>query len=188
MYPPMGQGDSRDNGVDHLGEDFREVKDRVDRELQEIYMPRYKVTLGLPYDTIGENLAFVRSLLKHSDETYRSNALSFLDTFCEPTREFVEQLEQYALKDPSKAVQATAVACLGKIRHRFKQFEITRFLLSLVEDERCDPIVRKYSYIVLLDSEHLADIDPIGIPDNVRFPEDVDWLYLNKLREQYGLT
>jgi hypothetical protein len=99
----------------------------------------------------------------------------------ELTDRFRLQCQELALHDPDLLVRSKAVGCLGACYAGTANRQIASLLAKLVCDPSESSSVRlaAYSAIVIVNSGKAIGC-PKLIP-NLRFPEDVDWKFVNSM-------
>jgi hypothetical protein len=119
------------------------------------------------------------SYLTDADPKARYAALLLLThQWAPPTEQFAMTCEQMALRDTDATVRAIALTCLGNCYASTDDRRIGAVIATLVRTESEDYKVRRSAYGALF-SVGGVPIESWPDLDGLRFPDDVDWQFVN---------
>ncbi len=170
--PRVLRDDSNDSS--NILRDANELQSQI----TEMLVRRYQNVFGHSMAYLTSNTEVVHAFVNHPDPGFRNLALSFLARYEKPLDSTKTLIMQKARQDRSTSVRKCAISILAKIRNEESDLAISLFLKSVVYDECEEPEVRRGAYFGISSVDRYGDFMNI---QSFRFPEEVDWEYLDYL-------
>lgn len=118
--------------------------------------------------------------LSHPDWQLRVAAIAILRSVWEPDKSLAAACEEMLLKDPHSQVRGIAAITLGSIFQGTNDRRVGSLLATVVKGTTLPDSVRRSAHQALFHIRGVFVLD-IPLPGTYRFPEDVDWDFVNSL-------
>ena len=130
---------------------------------------------------VGQNEAIAMEHLRHPKAKYRFAALDLIDWKWGVTQEVADICEELVVSDPDVSVRGLAAVRLGGYYSRSGNLRVGDLLARIVCKESENPQVRQSAYRAL----YWLPEEFIWLPPlDFRFPNDVDWEFVDSFVRQ----
>lgn len=166
MTPPFDQ--SLDLAQE---EQYRLCQDRI---------RHYQLQWSISLDAACESREAAEAMLHHERWEYKFAALFMLSSYWGVTLPVADICESLASADGELQLRTQAIVCLLSYYSNTHNRKVAKLCSSLISDEAQDAELRFAAYYAL----HclFVPLHSRPLPMSFRFPDDVDWVLVNKYR------